>query len=206
LLGHDVVRHSAQPATCTQNGWYAYDLCTRCGSTTYEEIPAKGHSLGALKTVTPATCTEDGEERRKCTRCDYSETYTVTASGHTLGEWEEIQASTCFEKQISRRVCNSCDYEEIMEGAYLIHQDENRDGACDLCGTISAEDTTAAEQETESAPNSEHESESTPADAIVPAPFDPTVPLCIGGAILLIAALLGGLLVFLRKRKNTHPS
>ena len=42
-LGHDLVHHSAQSATCTEDGWNAYDTCSRCDYTTYEKIDALGH-------------------------------------------------------------------------------------------------------------------------------------------------------------------
>lgn len=43
-LGHDLVHHEAQAATCTADGWKAYDTCTRCDYTTYEAISATGHA------------------------------------------------------------------------------------------------------------------------------------------------------------------
>lgn len=42
---HTLTHHDAQPATCTAIGWEAYDTCSRCTYTTYEEIPA-GHTYG----------------------------------------------------------------------------------------------------------------------------------------------------------------
>jgi len=38
-LGHDVVGYAAKKATYTAVGWDAYEACTRCGYSTYEEIP-----------------------------------------------------------------------------------------------------------------------------------------------------------------------
>ena len=42
---HTLTHHDAQPATCTAIGWEAYDTCSRCTYTTYEEIPA-AHTYG----------------------------------------------------------------------------------------------------------------------------------------------------------------
>lgn len=39
-LGHDLVHHEAKAPSCTEPGWNAYDTCSRCEYTTYEEIPA----------------------------------------------------------------------------------------------------------------------------------------------------------------------
>ena len=55
--GHDLVRHAGKAATCTKEGYKAYDTCSRCDYTTYEEIPALGHDFGA-----------DGNAG-KCARC-----------------------------------------------------------------------------------------------------------------------------------------
>ena len=42
-LGHDGQKHNAKAPTCTESGWAAYTVCTRCGISTYEEKPATGH-------------------------------------------------------------------------------------------------------------------------------------------------------------------
>lgn len=42
---HALVHHEAQAPTCTAVGWEAYDTCSRCTYTTYEEIPA-AHTYG----------------------------------------------------------------------------------------------------------------------------------------------------------------
>ena len=54
-LGHDLVHHEKENPTCTKKGHKAYDTCTRCDYTTYEELPKLSHSY------------EDGI----CTRCEY---------------------------------------------------------------------------------------------------------------------------------------
>ena len=37
-MGHALTHHDAQAATCTEKGWDAYDTCSRCNYTTYNEI------------------------------------------------------------------------------------------------------------------------------------------------------------------------
>lgn len=44
-LGHDLVHHEGQAATCTAAGWEAYVACSRCSYTTYQEIPVAGHKF-----------------------------------------------------------------------------------------------------------------------------------------------------------------
>ena len=65
-LGHDLVHHYAQAATCTAIGWNAYDTCSRCDYTTYQEIAAIGHDWGEWTVVKEATVEEEGLERRVC--------------------------------------------------------------------------------------------------------------------------------------------
>ena len=85
-LGHDLVRHDAQAATCTVVGWDTYDTCSRCDYTTYEEIPALGHDLIHHGTQAP-TCTETGwEAYDTCSRCDYTTYVEMPVLGHTPGE------------------------------------------------------------------------------------------------------------------------
>ena len=72
-LGHDKVHHDGQAATCTEAGWNAYDTCSRCNYTTYEDIPALDHAPGEPETesaVAPS-CTSKGSRVTvvKCTRC-----------------------------------------------------------------------------------------------------------------------------------------
>lgn len=45
-LGHNLIHHAAHEATCTEPAWDAYDTCSRCDYTTYQETsPALGHNF-----------------------------------------------------------------------------------------------------------------------------------------------------------------
>ena len=61
-LGHDLIHHNGQDATCTESGWAEYDTCSRCDYSSYQVIPAKGHTAGTpvQENVVSATCNEDG--------------------------------------------------------------------------------------------------------------------------------------------------
>lgn len=61
-LGHDITEHEGKDATCTEDGYKAYQTCNRCDYTTYESIEAFGHTLN----IPAATCTED----QICTVCN----------------------------------------------------------------------------------------------------------------------------------------
>ena len=83
---HDLVHHDAKAPTCTEVGWKAYDTCSRCGYTTYQELDALGHAYEA-RTVQP-TCTKAGYTLHTCVRCEDSYTDAVIPScGHWYGEW-----------------------------------------------------------------------------------------------------------------------
>ena len=43
---HALTHVKAQAPTCTDSGWEAYDICQRCGYTTFKELPALGHWYG----------------------------------------------------------------------------------------------------------------------------------------------------------------
>lgn len=42
-LGHDLIHHEGKTATCDEKGYLAYDTCSRCDYTTYQEIDAINH-------------------------------------------------------------------------------------------------------------------------------------------------------------------
>ena len=66
---HDLIRHEAKAATCTEVGWEAYDTCSRCDYTTYVELTNGGHSLTHHAAKAP-TCTEAGHGAYwVCTDC-----------------------------------------------------------------------------------------------------------------------------------------
>ena len=88
--------------TCTEAGEKG-KVCSRCGMKETEKIPALGHSwkdngdgthicvrgdateahaYGEWTTVTAATCTTPGVEKRICTECGHEETREIPATGH----------------------------------------------------------------------------------------------------------------------------
>ena len=109
-LGHDLVHHDAQEATCLAIGWDAYDTCLRCDYTTYEEIPALGHDLVHHDTKDP-TCTEIGwNAYDTCSRCDYTTYEEIPALGHDLVH-HDAKAATCTEIGWNAYdTCTRCDY------------------------------------------------------------------------------------------------
>lgn len=79
-LGHDIEHRDGKAVTCTENGWNAYEACTRCAYSTYEEIPATGHEYA--ETVTEPLCTVPGKIHHACIYCDRAYAEYIPAKGH----------------------------------------------------------------------------------------------------------------------------
>ena len=81
-LGHDVVNHAAKAATCTAIGWNAYETCSRCDYTTYQEIGALGHDI-VHHDAQAVSCTAIGwDAYDTCARCNYTTYQEIGALGH----------------------------------------------------------------------------------------------------------------------------
>ncbi len=93
-LGHDIVSHATKEQTCTEDGWDAYETCTRCHYSTQNIIPATGHDFSAplvCEISVDPTCETPGyaELYRRCSKCNevlehHHEDYPLT--GHNNGE------------------------------------------------------------------------------------------------------------------------
>ena len=103
---HDLVHHEAQAPTCTEIGWKAYDTCSRCDYTTYEELSALGHDPIHHVGKTP-TCTGIGwKDYDTCSRCDYTTYRELDALGHAY-EARAIKP-TCTKKGHTLYTCARC--------------------------------------------------------------------------------------------------
>ena len=80
----------------------------------------KDHSFGKWETVSAASCTEDGLEKRVC-ECGESEERVISKTGHSMGEWSIYTPSTSISKSEERMVCDRCGYYEAREGEYLAY-------------------------------------------------------------------------------------
>ena len=114
---HNLIPHAGKAATCTEKGWKAYNTCSRCDYSTYEELPALGHDP-IPHTGKAATCTEPGwDAYDTCSRCNYS-TYVelpIDPDNHDLVH-HEAQAPTCTEiGWDAYDTCKRCDYSTYVE-------------------------------------------------------------------------------------------
>ena len=88
---------------CTLDGTKNFK-CS-CGETKSEIIPAPGHDLKAWS-ITPATCTKEGQKTTSCKRCSAGFTVELPAVGHIWSAW--VNATGLLHK----RTCSECGAEE----------------------------------------------------------------------------------------------
>ena len=114
-------QHAAKAPTCTEIGWDAYETCSRCNYTTYQEKAALKHDL-VHHEAQAATCTGIGwNAYETCTRCDHTTYAELPALNHAL-EQHAAKAPTCTEKGWSAyETCSRCDHTTYAELPALNH-------------------------------------------------------------------------------------
>lgn len=87
--GHNCTSVVTAP-TCTEDGYTTY-TCNDCGhSYIGDTVKANGHKFGDWYTVTPATSTTKGEERRDCDICEEFETKEIPVLAESTVGYEII--------------------------------------------------------------------------------------------------------------------
>ena len=134
---HTIVKHDAKAPTCTEIGWKAYETCSNCDYTTYEEIKANGHSYVDHDAKAP-TCTEIGWNAYKtCSECDYTTYEEIKANGHSYVD-HDAKAPTCTEIGWNAyKTCSECDYttyEEIKANGHSYVKHDAKAPACEEVG------------------------------------------------------------------------
>lgn len=134
-LRHDYQYHNAQAANCTENGWEAYQTCSRCEYSTYKEIPAQ-HNL-VYHNAQAATCTEIGwEAYQTCSNCDYSTYVEIKPIGHDY-QMHQGQVVTCTENGWDiYSTCSRCDYSTYKEIQAPGHNYQNHNAKEPTCTDI----------------------------------------------------------------------
>ena len=109
-LDHDMVHHERKEPTCSEIGWEAYDGCTRCDyKVNYVELPKKQHTSSWWIIDVPATCDQDGHQKKICMTCTtILEEETIPAKHHSDTEWRTDKEPTCTETGDSRLYCKDC--------------------------------------------------------------------------------------------------
>ncbi len=135
--GHILVNYDAKAPTCTEIGHNAYSACAKCDYTTYEEIPALGHTNGAavVENRIEPDCVNKGsyDSVVYCTVCGAEvsrETVEIEALGHTYGDTTVVEPSY-QEEGYSVHTCTVCGFEEkfdFVDALEYIIGDCNNDG------------------------------------------------------------------------------
>ena len=192
-MGHDYVYHAGQSATCTENGWNAYETCSRCDYTTYEEIPALGHDEVNNEAKAP-TCTEIGWNAYvTCSRCDYTTYEEIAATGHNYNK--VVTTPTCVEQGYTTYTCHCgesyvSDYVKAnghMESNWIVDKEPeigvkgHKHTECTVCGeTLKEEDIPALNKPQDSSSSEKPEPEipdsSSSAKPEKPDSSKPTIP------------------------------
>ena len=119
-LGHDEIEHIAQAPTCTEIGWDAYVTCSRCDYSTYNEIPATGHTDGEWIIDVEPDCITRGRKHQVCATC--GETLSIEIS-----DFKHIYNNACDGE------CNECENKRTP----AVHvYDSAKDEDCNECGEI----------------------------------------------------------------------
>ncbi len=117
---HELLIHDAKDPTCTEIGWAEYLTCRKCSYSTYEEIPAIGHSFEEKITRFPTTI-HKGILSTICTTCGESTDEEINAVSVTLpGVAEVIRTFVGMNKY----TINAEDTEIL-----LVQEIESQDGA-----------------------------------------------------------------------------
>ena len=121
-LGHELTSFDAKQASCTEGGYNAYVVCSRCDYTTYEGIDALGHDYGEWELVTPASCTACGVEKWVCTRDNHVEMRQIEMVSHSMSAWTTVTEPTCTAVGERVRSCSACHTEESESINALGHE------------------------------------------------------------------------------------
>lgn len=107
---HKITSYEAKEATCTEDGWYAYEACENCSYTTYKEIKAS-HKYST--TVKAPVCVEGGYTEYSCSVCGHSYTGDyLDPTGHTMGEWYYETPISAESDGVIRSSCLNCAHYE----------------------------------------------------------------------------------------------
>ena len=87
-LGHDLISVESKEPTCTECGHNAYEYCSRCDYSTYEEISPIGGDHNYISTVVEPTKTSRGYTLHECDICHdtYKDNYV-----------DPVAPSTCYD-------------------------------------------------------------------------------------------------------------
>ena len=133
--------------------------CTVCGTVVAEEsIPKLEHTHSYEKTVTDATCTEDGKIVYTCA-CGDSYEEVIKATGHQYGE-PMTENATCEDAGSITRTCEICGHKDVTEipaTGHAYKQTAIKEATCEQEGSVTYTCENCNDSYTETLPQKDHE-------------------------------------------------
>ena len=133
---HDYEENILKSATCIEMGEREL-ICSICGDSKTEEIPATGHVWDSGNVIREATCEELGIKTYICTVCEATQTEDIPALGHVWNDGIITKEPTCIEtgeKTYTCTVCGKIKREEIPAVGHIEIKDEAVDPTCEEPG------------------------------------------------------------------------
>ena len=133
---HDYEENILKSATCIEMGEREL-ICSICGDSKTEEIPATGHVWDSGNVIREATCEELGIKAYICTVCEATQTEDIPALGHVWNDGIITKEPTCIEtgeKTYTCTVCGKIKREEIPAVGHIEIKDEAVDPTCEEPG------------------------------------------------------------------------
>lgn len=132
---HTLTQYAALAPTCTSDGFAAYEACSGCDYTTYEPIPATGHTYPDTYDTTARL------HRRTCTVCAYTD-----EAEHTFDEGTVTREPTCTERGETTYTCTVCAMSRAVStggtgahtygtDAYTVYESYHN-ARCSACGDV----------------------------------------------------------------------
>ena len=133
----NTTHHDGKAATCTENGWTAYEVCNDCkaeiGKT---ELKATGHSFTSYTQTLAPTCTTVGKEEAVCDNgCGTKNTRDVAidSNNHTGLTTLEAVDATCISTGLTEgEKCTACGVTTIPQQVTDIDPDNHTDIVIDM--------------------------------------------------------------------------
>ena len=133
---HDYEENILKSATCIEMGEREL-ICSICGDSKTEEIPATGHVWDSGNVIREATCEELGIKTYICTVCEATQTEDIPALGHVWNDGIITKEPTCIEtgeKTYTCTVCGKIKREEIPAVGHIEIKDEAVEPTCEIPG------------------------------------------------------------------------
>ena len=158
---HTLTTVSAKPATCGEDGWEAYEECSKCDFNTKVTIPATGAHVyeyaqnadGKTHTGTCTGCTATTSgicagENATCTSdaiCNTCNSVYQEKLGHSFTDYKSNGDATCTADGTKTAKCDRCDAKETVtdKGSAKGHTWQDADcttpKTCSVCGATEGE-------------------------------------------------------------------